>query len=58
MKKAIIVGGSMGGMLAGNILIRQGWAVEILERTEGDSRRAEPELCLSVPCLVSLDALA
>ena len=33
MKKAIIVGGSMGGMLAGNILIRQGWAVEILERT-------------------------
>jgi 2-polyprenyl-6-methoxyphenol hydroxylase-like FAD-dependent oxidoreductase len=33
MKKAIIVGGSMAGMLAGNMLIRQGWAVEILERT-------------------------
>ena len=34
MKKAIIVGGSMAGMLAGNMLIRQGWAVEILERTK------------------------
>jgi 2-polyprenyl-6-methoxyphenol hydroxylase-like FAD-dependent oxidoreductase len=33
MKKAIIVGGSMGGLLAGNMLIRQGWAVDILERT-------------------------
>ena len=34
MKKAIIVGGSMGGMLAGNMLVRQGWRVEILERTK------------------------
>jgi 2-polyprenyl-6-methoxyphenol hydroxylase-like FAD-dependent oxidoreductase len=34
MKKAIIVGGSMAGMLAGNMLIRQGWEVEILERTK------------------------
>jgi 2-polyprenyl-6-methoxyphenol hydroxylase-like FAD-dependent oxidoreductase len=34
MNKAIIVGGSMAGMLAGNMLIRQGWAVEILERTK------------------------
>jgi 2-polyprenyl-6-methoxyphenol hydroxylase-like FAD-dependent oxidoreductase len=33
MKKAIIVGGSMAGMLAGNMLIRQGWHVEILERS-------------------------
>ena len=36
MKKAIIVGGSMGGLLAGNMLIRQGWAVEFLsEPKEG-----------------------
>src|SRR5215210_3083280 len=35
MKRAIIVGGSMGGMLAGNMLIREGWSVEILERTKG-----------------------
>ena len=34
MKKAIIVGGSMAGMLAGNMLFRQGWEVEILERAK------------------------
>jgi 2-polyprenyl-6-methoxyphenol hydroxylase-like FAD-dependent oxidoreductase len=34
MKKAIIVGGSMAGMLAGNMLSRQGWVVEILERSK------------------------
>jgi len=34
MKRAIIVGGSMAGMLAGNMLIRQGWGVEILERSK------------------------
>jgi monoamine oxidase len=34
MRKAIIVGGSMAGMLAGSMLVRQGWAVEILERTK------------------------
>jgi hypothetical protein len=33
MKKAIIVGGSMAGMLVGNMLIRQGWDLEILERS-------------------------
>ena len=33
MKKAIIVGGSMAGMLVGNMLIRRGWTVDILERT-------------------------
>jgi 2-polyprenyl-6-methoxyphenol hydroxylase-like FAD-dependent oxidoreductase len=33
MKKAIIVGGSMAGILAGNMLIRQGWEVEIVERS-------------------------
>lgn len=35
MKKAIIVGGSMGGLLAGNMLVREGWTVEVLERTKG-----------------------
>ncbi|MGE3156044.1 MAG: FAD-dependent monooxygenase [Xanthobacteraceae bacterium] len=33
MKKAIIVGGSMAGMLAGSMLVRQGWTVDILERS-------------------------
>lgn len=35
MRKAIIVGGSMAGMVAGNLLVRQGWSVDILERTKG-----------------------
>ena len=29
MKRAIVVGGSMGGLLAGNMLVRQGWQVEV-----------------------------
>jgi 2-polyprenyl-6-methoxyphenol hydroxylase-like FAD-dependent oxidoreductase len=36
MKSAIIVGGSMGGLLVGNMLLRQGgWTIKILERTKG-----------------------
>ena len=35
MKKAIVVGGSMGGLLAGNMLVREGWSVDVLERTKG-----------------------
>lgn len=33
MPRAIIVGGSMAGLLAGNLLVRQGWDVDLLERT-------------------------
>jgi 2-polyprenyl-6-methoxyphenol hydroxylase-like FAD-dependent oxidoreductase len=33
MKKAIIVGGSMAGVLVGNMLVRQRWKVDILERS-------------------------
>ncbi len=31
-RKAVIAGGSVGGLLIGNMLLRQGWAVEIFER--------------------------
>ncbi len=33
MNTVIVVGGSMAGVLAGNMLVRQGWKVHILERT-------------------------
>jgi 2-polyprenyl-6-methoxyphenol hydroxylase-like FAD-dependent oxidoreductase len=33
MRTAIVVGGSMAGLLIANMLIRQGWKVEVLERT-------------------------
>jgi 2-polyprenyl-6-methoxyphenol hydroxylase-like FAD-dependent oxidoreductase len=31
-RKAVIAGGSVGGLFVGNMLLRQGWAVEIFER--------------------------
>jgi 2-polyprenyl-6-methoxyphenol hydroxylase-like FAD-dependent oxidoreductase len=33
--KAVIAGGSVGGLFIGNMLLRQGWAVEIFERVVG-----------------------
>ena len=35
-QRALIVGGSMSGLLAGLLLRRGGWAVEIFERVEGE----------------------
>jgi 2-polyprenyl-6-methoxyphenol hydroxylase-like FAD-dependent oxidoreductase len=35
MRRAIVVGGSLGGLFAGSMLFRSGWDVTILERTEG-----------------------
>lgn len=32
MPRAIIIGGSVGGLFAANMLLRQGWHVEIHER--------------------------
>jgi len=31
-RKAVVAGGSVGGLFIGNILLQQGWAVEIFER--------------------------
>src|SRR6202158_1866037 len=33
--KAVIVGGSVGGLFIGHMLLRQGWAVEVFERVAG-----------------------
>ena len=35
-KRAVIVGGSVGGLFAGNFLIRQGWSVDILEQAQAN----------------------
>jgi len=35
MKRALIVGGSLGGLFAGCTLLRTGWDVQIIERTPG-----------------------
>lgn len=50
-KRAVIVGGSVGGLFAGNFLVRRGWAVDILEvapdnlasRGQGIARHSELE---------------
>jgi 2-polyprenyl-6-methoxyphenol hydroxylase-like FAD-dependent oxidoreductase len=55
MKRAIVVGGSMGGLLAGNMLVRQGWQVEVVERT---SKGLEARGAGIVPQRTLLDALA
>jgi 2-polyprenyl-6-methoxyphenol hydroxylase-like FAD-dependent oxidoreductase len=34
-RKAVIAGGSVGGLFTGQMLLRQGWAVEIFERVAG-----------------------
>src|SRR6202051_270121 len=34
-RKAVIAGGSVGGLFIGNMLLRQGWAVEIFEGVVG-----------------------
>ena len=35
MRRAIVIGGSLGGLFAGNILLRSGWDVKIVERSGG-----------------------
>lgn len=35
-RQAIIIGGSLGGLLAANLLHRSGWAVEVYERVPGE----------------------
>jgi 2-polyprenyl-6-methoxyphenol hydroxylase-like FAD-dependent oxidoreductase len=34
-RKAVIAGGSVGGLFVGNMLMRQGWAVDVFERVAG-----------------------
>lgn len=35
-RRAIIIGGSLGGLFAGNMLRSIGWDVDIFERSAGD----------------------
>ena len=35
-KRAIIIGGSLGGLFAGNMLQQAGWEVDIFERSAWD----------------------
>jgi 2-polyprenyl-6-methoxyphenol hydroxylase-like FAD-dependent oxidoreductase len=35
-RRALIIGGSLAGLLAGNVLHRRGWEVQVFERAPGD----------------------
>lgn len=56
-RRALIVGGSMGGLLAGLMLMRRGWDVDIFERAErelagrGAGIVAQPELVARMQAL-------
>ena len=41
-RKAVIAGGSVGGLFIGNMLLRQGWAVEILSVRPADLSPGAP----------------
>jgi 2-polyprenyl-6-methoxyphenol hydroxylase-like FAD-dependent oxidoreductase len=34
--QAVVIGGSVGGLLAANLLAQAGWRVSVFERTHGD----------------------
>ena len=63
--RVTIVGGSIGGLLAGSLFLRQGWDVQVYERTDGvlegrgaAPRRTAPEALVSLrdcPDLVLTD---
>lgn len=36
MPRALVIGGSVGGLMAGNLLLQNGWDVTIFERAAGD----------------------
>jgi 2-polyprenyl-6-methoxyphenol hydroxylase-like FAD-dependent oxidoreductase len=56
-RRALIVGGSMSGLLAGIMLARRGWEVDIFERAEGELAGrgagivAQPELIARIEAL-------
>ena len=56
-RRAIVIGGSMSGLLAGLLLRRSGWQVDIFERVEGELAGrgagivAQPELIATLRSL-------
>jgi 2-polyprenyl-6-methoxyphenol hydroxylase-like FAD-dependent oxidoreductase len=57
MRKAIIVGGSMGGLFAANLLIRAGWDVNVYERV-GDELEGRGAGVVTHPTLLEALELA
>ena len=54
MRRAIVIGGSLGGLFAGALLMRSGWDVTIVERTEERLEGRGAGLGLHPPMLQAL----
>jgi 2-polyprenyl-6-methoxyphenol hydroxylase-like FAD-dependent oxidoreductase len=57
-RRAIIVGGSMSGLLAGLMLLRRGWTVEIYERAEDELAGRGAGVVAQTELIAHLDALS
>ena len=58
MRRAIVIGGSLGGLFAGNTLLRSGWNVIIIERSKGRLEERGAGLGVHPPMLQGLLAAA
>jgi 2-polyprenyl-6-methoxyphenol hydroxylase-like FAD-dependent oxidoreductase len=54
MRRAIVIGGSLGGLFAGNTLLRSGWDVTIVERSGGRLEGRGAGLGVHPPMLLGL----
>jgi 2-polyprenyl-6-methoxyphenol hydroxylase-like FAD-dependent oxidoreductase len=56
-RRALIIGGSMGGLLAATMLVRRGWNVEVFERIEGELAGRGAGIVAQPELIAHLDAL-
>jgi len=54
MRRVIVIGGSLGGLFAGNTLLRSGWDVTIVERSKGRLKGRGAGLGVHPPMLQGL----
>ena len=54
-RRAIIVGGSLGGMFAANLLVRNGWDVDVFERVGELTRELLQLPCPQPDCISTVE---
>ena len=56
-RRALVIGGSMSGLLAGIMLMRRGWAVDIYERVASELSGRGAGIVAQAELIARLDAL-
>jgi len=56
-RRALVIGGSMSGLLAAIMLVRRGWAVEVFERVESELAGRGAGIVAQAELIAHLDAL-